>query len=115
MKDLLFKISDFNEIDPFLMTITSASDHWMYISSSGCLTAGRQKPDYALFPYITDDLLHKNAGSTGPITAIKFGKKNKHSLWQPFSSQIDDFKKERNLYKNSLGNKIKFEELYIDA
>jgi len=110
MKDLLFKISGFNEIDPFLMTITSASDHWMYISSSGCLTAGRQKPDYALFPYITDDLLHKNAGSTGPMTAIRFCKKNKHSLWQPFSSQIDDFKKERNLYKNSLGNKIKFEE-----
>ena len=93
------------------MTITSASDHWMYLSSSGCLTAGRQRADYALFPYITDDLLHKNTGSTGPITAIKVGEKNDHILWQPFSSQIDDFRKERNLYKNSLGNKIKFEEI----
>jgi hypothetical protein len=36
----LYKISNVNHMDPFLMTITSGSDHWMYLSSTGCLTAG---------------------------------------------------------------------------
>ena len=111
MKDSLFKISNFNELDPFLMTITSAYDHWMYLSSSGCLTAGRQIADHALFPYITDDLLHRNAHSTGPITAINIVENNNRNSWQPFSSQLDNYKKERNLYKNSLGNKVIFEEI----
>ena len=42
MKNKLYKISNFKDIDPFLMSITSADNHWMYISSSGCLSAGRQ-------------------------------------------------------------------------
>ena len=111
MKDSLFKISNFNELDPFLMTITSAYVHWMYLSSSGCLTAGRQIADHALFPYITDDLLHRNAHSTGPITAINIVENKNSNPWQPFSSQLDNYKKERNLYKNSLGNKVIFEEI----
>ena len=111
MKDNLYKISNFKDIDPFLMSITSADNHWMYISSSGCLSAGRQKAEHALFPYVTDDLLHKNAHFTGPITCISIDKDNKKYSWQPFSNQIDNYKKNQNLYKNSLGNKIVFEEI----
>ena len=111
MKDNLYKISNFKDIDPFLMSITSADNHWMYISSSGCLSAGRQKAEHALFPYVTDDLLHKNAHFTGPITCISIDIDNKKYSWQPFSNQIDNYKKNQNLYKNSLGNKIVFEEI----
>ena len=32
------------------------------------------------------------------------------NIWQPFSDQIESYKKENNLYKNSLGNKVVFEE-----
>jgi len=36
-----FKISNYNEMPDFFMTIVSDSDHWMFISSNGSLTAGR--------------------------------------------------------------------------
>ena len=111
MKDKLYKISNYKDMDPFLMTITSADDHWMYLSSSGCLSAGRQKAEYALFPYVTDDLLHKNAHFTGPVTCVSTQQNNVEYLWLPFSNQIDSYKKDQNLYKNSLGNKIVFEEI----
>ena len=110
MKDNLYKIPDFKRIDPFLMSINSADNHWMYISSTGCLTAGRQQAKYSLFPYVTDDLLHQNARYTGPTTHILVEQNNKKYLWQPFSDQIESYKKENNLYKNSLGNKVVFEE-----
>ena len=93
------------------MSINSADNHWMYISSTGCLTAGRGQAKHALFPYITDDLLHQNAHYTGPSTHILVKQNNKKYLWQPFSDQIESYKKEQNLYKNSLGNKIVFEEV----
>ena len=93
------------------MSINSADNHWMYISSTGCLTAGRGQARYALFPYVTDDLLHQNARSTGPSTHILVEQDNKKYLWEPFSDQIESYKKEQNLYKNSLGNKIVFEEI----
>ena len=93
------------------MSINSADNHWMYISSTGCLTAGREQAKYALFPYVTDDLLHQNARYTGPSTHILVEQNNKKYLWQPFSDQIESYKKEQNLYKNSLGNKIVFEEV----
>ena len=93
------------------MSINSADNHWMYISSTGCLTAGREQAKYALFPYVTDDLLHQNARFTGPSTHILVERNNKKHLWQPFSDQIESYKKEQNLYKNSLGNKIVFEEV----
>ena len=93
------------------MSINSADNHWMYISSTGCLTAGREQAKYALFPYVTDDLLHQNARSTGPSTHILVEQNNKKHLWQPFSDQIESYKKEQNLFKNSLGNKIVFEEV----
>ena len=77
MKDNLYKIPDFKRIDPFLMSINSADNHWMYISSTGCLTAGREQAKYALFPYVTDDLLHQNARYTGPSTHILVEQNNK--------------------------------------
>ena len=111
LNNSLYKISDFKKIDPFLMTLTSASNHWMYVSSSGCLTAGRQKAEYALFPYVTDDLLHRNAHFTGPVTIIKVKKDDKYIFWQPFSSHESHYEKQQNLYKNSLGNILVFEEI----
>ena len=84
------------------MSINSADNHWMYISSTGCLTAGRGQAKYALFPYITDDLLHQNAHYTGPSTHILVKQNNKKYLWQPFSDQIESYKKEQNLYKNRI-------------
>jgi len=107
----LYKIANVNRMDPFLMTITSGEDHWMYLSSTGCLTAGRKKAEHALFPYVTDDLLHRNAHFTGPVTVIRIKENNKNLVWRPFSRYEESYETEQNLYKNSLGNIVLFEEI----
>ena len=110
----LYKISDFHLMDPFLMTITSGEDHWMYISSTGCLTAGRKKAEFSLFPYVTDDILHRNSRFTGPVTIIQLKKGNQKLIWEPFAKINSEYDIARNLYKNSIGNIIIFEEINKD-
>ena len=55
---------------PFFMRIVSNSNHWMFISSNGGLTAGRRNPDKALFPYYNDDVIHSSHHTTGSKTII---------------------------------------------
>ena len=65
-----YQITGIQRMEPFLMNVVSNSDLWAWISSSGALTAGRIDADHALFPYMTDDRLHKMAEITGPLTII---------------------------------------------
>ena len=37
-----YRIANYDRMNPFFMSIVSASDHWLFISSHGGLTAGRQ-------------------------------------------------------------------------
>ena len=46
-----YQISNNDAMRPFFMSIVSDSNHWMFISSNGGLTAGRKNSEYALFPY----------------------------------------------------------------
>ena len=78
MKKPEYKISNVDQMDPFLMSLTSSDNHWMFISSNGALTAGREKADYSLFPYITDNLIHSSLNTTGPTTTIEIYKNNKY-------------------------------------
>ena len=75
MKKPLYKIKNVDMMDPFLMSLTSSDNHWMFISSNGALTAGREKADNSLFPYITDNLIHTSLNTTGPKTKIELYKK----------------------------------------
>ena len=50
-----YKISNVDRMPDFFMTLVSASDQWMYISSNGSLTAGRKNSENALFPYYSED------------------------------------------------------------
>ena len=52
------------------MSIVSSTDLWIFISSTGGLTAGRKNPDMALFPYDTDDKISDNAEFTGSKTIL---------------------------------------------
>ena len=45
-----YKISAVDRMRPFFMSIVSHSDHWMFLSSNGGLSAGRVNSDHALFP-----------------------------------------------------------------
>ena len=53
--ETFYKISNFNHMDPFFISVVSDSDHWIYISTKGGLSAGRINSENALFPYYTDD------------------------------------------------------------
>ncbi|MFO7755743.1 MAG: hypothetical protein R6V34_07160 [Bacteroidales bacterium] len=106
-----YLIENYDLMNPFLMAIVSNSDHWMYISSSGGLTAGRRKPDNAIFPYYTDDKIHESYSTTGSKTIILAGGRDKKMLWEPFSDRYRGiYKIRRKLYKHVTGNRVIFEE-----
>ena len=107
-----YKISQHDSMRPFFMTIVSDSDHWMFVSSNGGLTAGRKNPEFALFPYYTDDKITENAENTGSKTIFRVNIENTIKIWEPFSIRFSDqFSIQRNLYKSIYGNKIIFEEI----
>jgi hypothetical protein len=110
-----YKISNSHTMRPFFMTIVSDSNHWMFISSNGGLTAGRKNAEYALFPYYTDDKITDLAETTGCKSIFHITKNNKKSLWEPFSErQAGLYNIKRNIYKNIYGNKVIFEEINED-
>ncbi|MBE0450894.1 MAG: hypothetical protein IBX70_08615 [Clostridia bacterium] len=114
-KDTFFKIENYNEMNPFFMTIVSDVDFWLFISSTGGLTAGRKTPETALFPYYTDDKIHDSNETTGSHTVLIVSDGKRNYLWKPFSNHnFNVYKITRNLYKNSIGNKIMFEEINHD-
>ena len=110
-----FKISNIDKMRPFFMSLVSNSNHWFFISSTGGLTAGRKNTSNALFPYYTDDKIIRSSETTGCKTIFRISKNGKTELWEPFSiRQQGLLNNTRNLYKNKLGNKIKFEEINHD-
>ena len=113
--DRYYLITDVDAMRPFFISVVSDSDHWLFVSSRGGLTAGRVSPEHALFPYITDDKIHDAADFTGPRTLIKKEQGAGVLHWRPFLVQKDHaFRIQRNLYKNTLGNKLCFEEINFD-
>mgnify|MGYP000173917478 CR=1 FL=1 len=44
--ETFYKISNSHAMRPFFMTIVSDSNHWMFVSSNGGLTAGRKNALY---------------------------------------------------------------------
>ncbi|WP_218846971.1 hypothetical protein [Winogradskyella forsetii] len=114
-KETYFKIRNSNEMRPFFMSIVSDSNHWMFISSNGGLTAGRKNSEFALFPYYTDDKITESADITGNKSIFQIQKNEKEFIWEPLAIRpIGGYKITQNLYKNRFGNKIIFEEINHD-
>lgn len=110
-----FKITNSSMLRPFFMSIVSDSNHWMFISSNGGLTAGRRNAQYSLFPYVTDDKITESVEITGSKSVFRVQKDGKTHLWEPFSDRYEGiYDITRNLYKNLYGNKILFEEINHD-
>ena len=113
--ETFYKISNSHAMRPFFMTIVSDSNHWMFISSNGGLTAGRKNAEFSLFPYYTDDKINQLAETTGCKSIFRIFKDDKNQLWEPFSErQAGIYEITRNVYKNCYGNKIIFEEINKD-
>ncbi|GAA4968507.1 hypothetical protein [Algibacter aquimarinus] len=110
-----YKISNSDKMRPFFMSIVSDSNHWMFISSNGGLTAGRKNAESSLFPYYTDDKITESADVTGSKTIFQVHRNGEVLIWEPFSiRQMGVYNISRNLYKNSYGNKVIFEEVNND-
>ena len=96
-----YEIANYDEMKPFFISLASDTDLWMYLSSTGGLTAGRRSPEEALFPYYTDDKITENHETTGPLTII--------NGWRPFSNmQQPVYDISRKIAKSTVGNKIVF-------
>jgi len=110
-----YAIHNMDKMPPFFMSIISDSDHWLFVSSTGGLTAGRVSPETALFPYVTVDKIHDNAVHTGCKTIFRISRNGTWHEWEPFNQEHDGrYSIKRNLYKNILGSKLCFEEINSD-
>lgn len=117
--DLFYKIENYDHMEDFFMTITSSSDIWNFCWSQGGITAGRIDSNHAIFPYATADKVSDAKSYTGPYTAILVHKGLSPVLWEPFASmyaspairqQVEN-RIQRNIYKNTSGTEVWFEEI----
>ncbi|MGI9202262.1 MAG: hypothetical protein ACR2QL_14465 [Woeseiaceae bacterium] len=110
-----YSIRNIDRMKSFFMSVISSSDHWLFVSSTGGLTAGRVRPEQALFPYVTVDKIHESTTHTGCHTIVRVGAGEEIHVWEPFNRQhVGRYSVTRNLYKSSLGDKICFEEVNHD-
>ena len=109
--ETFYKIRNYDHLAPFFMSLVSSSNHWLFISSSGGLSAGRISAEQALFPYYTDDKLTENNENTGSKSIMLVTRGGRKSLWEPFSDRYKgNYHIQRNLYKNVLSTALIFEE-----
>ena len=110
-----YVIRNVDRMPPFFVSVISSADHWLFVSSSGGLTAGRVSPDAALFPYLPVDRIHESHPHTGCQTILRVGRQGQQVTWEPFNRQhAGRFRTSCNLYKNVPGNKLCFEEVNHD-
>lgn len=107
-----YEIANYDQMQPFFISLASDTDLWMYLSSTGGLTAGRRSPGEALFPYYTDDKITESYEFTGPRTVLEIVNRkssNCKSLWRPFSEkQQPKYEISRRIAKSTVGNQIVF-------
>lgn len=110
-----YKISNYDQMADFFISLISCSDQWLFISSNGSLTAGRKNRDNALFPYYTVDKIHDYKELTGNSSCFIVEKEDKNFLWKPFTKESKiNYSIHRNIYKSFFGDKIIFEEINQD-
>ncbi|MBK8780676.1 MAG: hypothetical protein IPO22_02490 [Anaerolineales bacterium] len=110
--ETFYKIKNYDGMPSFFMSIVSGSDHWLFISSTGGLSAGRGSAEQSLFPYYTEDKLTENSENTGNKSILLVTRGERTSLWEPFSERYrGQYQIERNIYKNVLGTVLVFEEI----
>lgn len=110
-----YQIKNYDGMQPFFISLASDSNHWMYIASTGGLSAGRKNPDMALFPYYTDDKITESAEITGSKTLLQVVKNTVTYIWEPFSDRNKGtYQLERSIAKSTTGNKLIFSEKNFD-
>jgi hypothetical protein len=101
-------IPDVDRMPPFLMSVVSDSDFWLFVGSNGGFTAGRVDPDHAVFPYQTADKILSQPKASGVLTLIKVD----GITWEPWTAEGPQHGVTRNLYKHVAGTSVLFEEIH---
>jgi hypothetical protein len=101
-------LSDIDRMPPFLMSVVSDSDFWLFVGSNGGFTAGRVDPDHAIFPYQTADKILNQPGSGGVSTLFVCD----GGFWEPWRPDGSAPGIVRNLYKHVAGTSVVFEEIH---
>ena len=108
-----YRIRNVDRMPPFSSACISDRDHWMFVASTGGLTAGRVSPDTALFPYLPVDRVYDSTLHTGCKTILRIDVQ-----WRPVplgavqpGARWSLCRLRRNLYKSVVGNECLFEEI----
>ena len=95
---IIIRLSNGDKMRPFFMSIVSDSNHWMFISSNGGLSAGRKDSESSLFPYYTDDKITESADITGSKSIFQIHQKVKPIFGNLFLTGIKAFIKRIGIY-----------------
>jgi hypothetical protein len=104
--ELWYRIERHDQMPPFLLSVVSGFDHWLFLSSTGALTAGRRSPDTALFPYYNDDRIHDSQDQSGGKTVLRVHRDTGHVVWEPLSGRHAGLRRlTRSIARNVPGNR----------
>lgn len=101
-------IRNVDRMPPFLMSVVSDSDFWLFVGSNGGFTAGRVDPDHAVFPYQTADRILSQPKSSGVLSLLTVD----GTAWEPWTRGCPPHGIIRNLYKHVAGTSVLFEEIH---
>jgi hypothetical protein len=79
-------IRHIDQLSPFLMSVVSDSDHWLFVGSNSPFTAGRIDPDNALFPYQTVDKILRHPDTSGALSVLLVRAGERWALWEPWQA-----------------------------
>src|SRR5205809_5663457 len=77
-------IRNVDRLNPFLMSVVSDSDHWLFVGSNSPFTVGRVDPDNALFPYQTVDKILRYTDSSGALSVLLVRIGERWARWEPW-------------------------------
>ena len=101
-------IQQVDQMPPFLMSVVSDSDFWLFVGSNGGFTAGRVDPDHAVFPYQTADRILSQPRTSGVLSLLTVD----GTTWEPWTRGCPSHGVIRNLYKHVAGTSVLFEEIH---
>ena len=104
-------IRNVDTLPPFLVSVVSDGEGWIFAGSNAAFTAGRLSPERSLFPYRSADkiLAARNGGNlyAGILATPATG--GETMLWEPFADG-QNANSRRHLHKHVTGGMLVFEE-----
>ncbi len=106
-----YRIANYDAMKPFLVSVSNPGNIWMFVTTTGGITAGRTSSDSSLFPYLTEDNIADGYGHTGSLTVFLVHTEGASRLWEPLGwCGPRVYETERSFYKTVQGDGVMFSE-----